>query len=122
MVIHQGDLFWLDLPEAKGSRPAYPHPCVVVQNDILNHSPIQTTIVCLLTSNLRRAKSPANVLLKVGESNLPKSSVVVVTQMLTVEKSDLVDKIGAVSSQRMQQIVQGLHWILDPDPVFSGFH
>ena len=118
MVINQGDLFWLDLLEAKGSRPAYSHPCVVVQNDILNHSPIQTTIVCLLTSNLRRAKSPANVLLEAGESDLPKSSVVVVTQMLTVEKADLVNKIGSLSSQRVQQINAGLHRILDPNPTF----
>ena len=116
MVINQGDLFWLDLPDAKGSRPAYSHPCVVVQNDILNQSPIQTTIVCLLTSNLRRAKSPANVLLEAGESNLPKSSVVVVTQMLTVDKVDLANKIGSLSPRRVRQIVKGLHWIFDPDP------
>jgi mRNA interferase MazF len=116
MVINQGDLYWLDLPEAKGSRPAYTHPCVVVQNDIVNHSPIQTTIVCLLTSNLRRAASPANVLLEAGESNLPKSSVVVVTQMLTVDKADLANKIGTLSSQRVRQIIKGLHWIFDPDP------
>jgi mRNA interferase MazF len=118
MVINQGDLFWVDLPEAKGSRPAYSHPCVVVQNDILNHSPIQTTIVCFLTSNLRRAKSPANVLLEEGESNLPKSSVVLVTQMLTVDKADLVNKIGSLSSHRLQQIIRGVHWILDTDPTF----
>jgi mRNA interferase MazF len=84
MVIDQGDLFWLDLPDSNKSSPAYRHPCVVVQNDLVNHRPIQTTIVCLLTSNLRRAKSPANLLLEAGEANLPKTSVVVVTQILTV--------------------------------------
>jgi len=116
MVIHQGDLFWLDLPGGKKSGPGYRHPCAVVQNDILNHSPIQTTIVCLLTSNLRRAKSPANVLLEAEEANLPKASVVVVTQMLTVDKTDLVEKIGTLPPERVQDILRGLHWIFDPDP------
>jgi mRNA interferase MazF len=117
MVINQGDLFWLDLPEAKDS-PAYSHPCVVVQNDILNHSPIQTTIVCFLTPICAEPRAPSNVLLEEGESNLPKSSVGVVTQMLTVDKADLVNKIGSLSSQRLQQIIRGVHWILDTDPTF----
>jgi mRNA interferase MazF len=119
MVIDQGDLFWLDLPDSNKSGPAFRHPCVVVQNDLLNHSPIQTTIVCLLTSNLRRAKSPANVLLEAEEANLPKASVVVVTQMVTVDKSDLVKKIGSLSLNRVRDILRGLHWIFDLDPDFE---
>ena len=119
MVIDQGDLFWLDLPDSNKSGPAYRHPCVVVQNDLLNHSPIQTTIVCLLTSNLRRAKSPANLLLDAGEVNLPKTSVVVVTQMLTVDKTDLVEKIGTLPLERVKDILRGLHWIFDLDPAFE---
>lgn len=119
MVIDQGDLFWLDLPDSNKSGPANRHPCVVVQNDLLNHSPIQTTIVCLLTSNLRRAKSSANFLLEDEEANLPKASVVVVTQMLTVDKTGLVDKIGALPPKRVQDILRGLHWIFDLDPDFE---
>ncbi|MBI2859327.1 MAG: type II toxin-antitoxin system PemK/MazF family toxin, partial [Chloroflexi bacterium] len=68
MVIDQGDVFWVDLGEPTGSGPAYRHPHVVVQNNVFNKSGIQTVVVCSLTSNLRRAASPGNVLLEKGEA------------------------------------------------------
>src|SRR5690606_34603259 len=79
--IHRGDLFWLPPDDARGPAPSYSHPHVVVQDDVFNHSRITTVIVCALTSNLHRANEPGNVLLEPGEGNLPKQSVVVVSQI-----------------------------------------
>jgi mRNA interferase MazF len=79
MVVHQGDIYWIDLGEPAGSEPGYSHPHVVVQNNVFNRSRINTVVVCALTSNLKRAAAPGNVLLGAGEANLPKQSVVVVS-------------------------------------------
>ncbi len=74
--IRQGQVCWIDFGPVAGSAPANRHPCVVVQNDVFNRSAIATSVVCLITSNLSRAKAPGNVLLKNGEANLPTASVV----------------------------------------------
>lgn len=87
---------------------------MVIQNDLFNASQISTVIVCALTSNLRRTASPGNVLLEKGEANLPKQSVVNVTQMLTVDKEMLVEWIGRLSDQRVQQILEGLRLVTEP--------
>jgi mRNA interferase MazF len=83
---------------------------VVVQDDVFNHSRITTVIVCALTSNLHRANEPGNVLLDVGEGNLPEQSVVVVSQISSVDKARLGDRIGALSSERVEQILAGLRF------------
>ena len=85
--IRQGQVYWLEFGPETGSAPAGRHPCVVVQNDIFNRSAIATSVVCLITSNLLRANAPGNVLLKKGEANLPKASVVNISQILTVDKA-----------------------------------
>jgi mRNA interferase MazF len=108
MVIRQGDIFWVELNEPRGSEPGYRHPYVIIQNDIFNSSHINTVIGIALTSNLARAKIPGNVLLKKGEANLPKSSVVNVTQVMTIDKSDLKDLIGHLSKDRIDEILFGL--------------
>lgn len=92
------------------SRGSYAHPHVVVQDDVFNHSRITTVIVCALTSNLHRANEPGNVLLDVGEGNLPEQSVVVVSQISSVDKARLGDRIGALSSERVEQILAGLRF------------
>jgi len=94
MVVRQGDVFWIDLGEPSGSESGYRHPHVVIQNNVFNRSRISTVVVCELTSNIRRADSPGNVLLKKGEANLPKQSVVNISQIFTVDKRDLTEKIG----------------------------
>ena len=114
MVIHQGDIYWVDLGEPSGSGPGYLHPFVVVQNDLFNYSRIHTIVGCVITSNLMRAKVPGNVLLDVGEGNLPKQSVVNVTQIYTVDKSDLDERIGSLAPQRMRQILEGIALVLEP--------
>ena len=114
MVIEQGEIYWVNLGQPTGSEPGYRHPHIVIQNNIFNASRIHTAVVCVLTSNLKRAEAPGNVLLTKGEANLPKQSVVNISQIYTVNKSDLVDKIGKVSEQRFQEILEGIRLITEP--------
>ena len=111
--VRQGQVYWLDLGPGGGSAPADRHPCVVVQNDVFNRSAIATSVVCVITSNLRRANAPGNVLLKEGEVNLPKSSVVNVSQILTVDKADLVEYIGKLSNSAAAAVREGLYLLFD---------
>ena len=114
MVIRQGEIYWVDLGEPRGSEPSYRHPHIVVQNNLFNASKINTVAVCALTSNLKRAKAPGNVLLEKGEANLLKKSVVNISQIYTVNKSDLIENIGRVSQNRIQQILDGINLLLEP--------
>jgi mRNA interferase MazF len=114
MDINQGDIFWVDLDEPFGSEPGYRRPYVVIQNNFFNNSRIDTVIVCALTTNLKRAQAPENVLLRKGEANLPKQSMVIVSQIFTVDKRDLVEKIGSLSRQRIRQILQGIRILVEP--------
>lgn len=92
-------------------------PYVVIQNDVLNSSRIQTVIVCALTTNLRRASAIGNVLLEKGEAQLPEQSVVNVSQVFTVDKTLLTDKIGKLSQQRLKQIIDGLRLVTEPQGI-----
>lgn len=114
MVIRQGDVYWIDLGPPGRSGPGYLHPHVVVQNDVFNRSRIGTVVVCAITSNLKRGEAPGNVLLDQGEANLPKQSVVNVSQVFTVDKDELVEKIGSLASDRVRQIFAGLDLLLTP--------
>ncbi len=114
MTIRQGDIYWIELGEPKGSEPGYRHPHVVVQNDLFNKSRINTVVVCALTSNLKRAMVPGNVSLKKGEANLTRESVVNVSQIVTVDKKNLVEKIGTLTAGRVKQIVSGLKLLIEP--------
>jgi mRNA interferase MazF len=111
MVINQGDIYWVTLEEQDGYKPGFDHPHVVIQDNVLNRSRIQTVVVCALTTNLKRAKAPGNVLLEAGEANLPKQSVVVVSQVSTVEKTQLGEYIGSLTQQRIDQILAGLRFL-----------
>lgn len=108
--IDRGDVFWIGPDDSRGPAPSYSHPHVVVQDDVFNHSRITTVVVCALTSNLGRANEPGNVLLDVGEGNLPRRSVVVVSQISSVEKARLGERIGSLSDARVEQILAGLRF------------
>jgi mRNA interferase MazF len=114
MVIQQGEIYWIDLGDPTGSAPGYRHPHVVIQNNVFNQSRINTVVVCVITSNLKRATAPGNVLLDEGEGNLPKPSVVNVSQIFTVDKGDLEEKIGMLSRMRVQEILAGVKLVLEP--------
>lgn len=109
-VVQRGDLFWIALDEARGSVPPITHPHVVLQEDVFNFSRLSTVVVCALTTNLERANEPGNVLLDVGEGNLPKQSVVVVSQVSTVDKAQLGPYIGSLSDERVQQVLAGMRF------------
>ena len=117
MVINQGDLYWVDLEEPQGSEPGYRHPHVVVENILFNHSRIRTVLVCPLTSNLKRADAPGNVLLEKQEANLPKPSVGNVSQVFTIDKAQLGDYIGTLSPKRVRQILDGIKLVIEPREV-----
>jgi mRNA interferase MazF len=117
VVIHQGEIYWIDLGEPSGSALGYRHPHVIVQNDVFNRSRIQTVVVCALTSNLRRASAPGNVLLDPGEGDRPKQSVVNVSQIFTVDKRALGARIGVLSAARVRDILAGIRLVLEPREV-----
>ena len=105
MNIARGDLFWISPDESNQIASGHIHPYMVVQVDTL------TVTVCALTSNLKRAKEPGNVLLEDGEGNLARHSVIVVSQALTVKKEHLGKHIGTLSEARVQQALAGMRFL-----------
>jgi len=107
----RGDVYWLDAAADKDAALGIPHPHLVVQDDIFNHSRIATVVVCALTSNLQKAHEPGNVLLDEGEGDLPSRSVVVVSQISSIAKQALRQYIGSLSAARVDQVVAGLRFL-----------
>ncbi|MGH7909552.1 MAG: type II toxin-antitoxin system PemK/MazF family toxin [Thermodesulfobacteriota bacterium] len=114
MVINQGDIFWVELEEPRGSEPGYKYPHVVVQNNLFNRSQVRTVVVCPLTSNIKRANAPGNVLLEKREANLPKQSVVNVSQVFTVDRMQLSEYIRTLSPKRVYEIISGIKLVIKP--------
>ena len=114
MVVRQGEVYWFDPGPPIGSGPGYRHPFVVIQNDAFNDSPIRTVVVCQVTSKPKRGESPGNVLLAAGEANLPRRSVVHVSQIFTVDKAELTERVGQLSPARVRQVVRGINLLLRP--------
>lgn len=114
-MVNQGEVYWVDLGPPIGSRPGYLRPYVVIQNDLFNHSRVNTVVICGMTSNLARAGLPGQVLLDAGEANLPRDSLVNATQLYTVNKSDLGPPIGRLSSVRTRGILDAIRLVLEPD-------
>lgn len=115
MPIQQGDIYFFPFDEPCESEVGYPHYVVVVQSNDINDSEVNTVVVCCLTTTLSRANAPGNVLLNPGEGGpgLPRQSVVNVSQMLTMNKSDLTDKRGGLDFVRMRDVVAGVRRLLE---------
>ncbi len=111
LAIHQGDIYWVRLANPADTEASIPHPHVIIQDDLLNHSRIPTIVTCALTSNLERARLPGNVLLDMGEADLPKQSVVEVSKVSTIAKTQLGAYIGTLSDQRVSQILAGMQFL-----------
>ena len=120
MAIVQGDIYWVDLGVPRGSEPGFRNPYVVIQNDAVNVSRIRTVIVCHITSNLQRAKAPGNVLLERDEANLSVPSVVNVSQIYTIGRDMIGEKIGKLDNGRVRQILNGLFLMLEPRYIYPG--
>jgi len=111
----QGDIFWVRFGRSGDSEPSGKRPAVIIQNDLLNRSNICTTIVALITSNIKLGEAPGNVRLKRGTRNIPKASVVVVSQIATVDKTRLLEKIGTLNKETAEQILKGCHMVIGSD-------
>ncbi len=107
----QGQVYWVPIAATSEANSGYIHPQVVIQPDVFNQSRLKTVIVCALTTNLKRAKAPGNVLLEAGEANLPKQSGVIVSQVSTVDKTQLGEYIGTLSEARVEQILAGMKFL-----------
>lgn len=111
-MIRRGEVWWASLPDPRGSEPGFRRPVVVVQSNDFNRSRIATVIVVVLTSNLRFADAPGNVLLKRRETGLPKDSVANVSQVITLDKSFFIDRLRSLSNARLQDVESGLRLTL----------
>jgi mRNA interferase MazF len=111
--IRQGEVYWIDFGSGPGSAPAMRHPCVVVQGDLFNRSKIATTVVCLITSNVGLANAPGNVALRRGDAGLSKASVVNVSQLLTIDRSGLIERIGRLPAKTIDEIRSGLQLLFE---------
>lgn len=107
-MIRQGEVWWANLPEPFGSEAGYRRPVIVIQGDRFNRSRISTAICVPLTSELRWAEAPGNVLLRATSTGLPKDSVANVSLVLAVDKHQLVECCGQISELEMQQIFGGI--------------
>ena len=111
VTINQGDIFWIHENSASEKRSVHPHPYVVIQDNLLNHSRITTVVACLISTNLKKATEPGNVLLNEKEGNLPKQSIIIVSGLETLNKSELTDYVGTVSKKRIKQIFDGIKFL-----------
>ena len=111
-MTQRGDIWWADLGPAQGSRPAKRRPVLVVQSDPYNNSRIPTVIVAVVTSNTDLAAMPGNVFLPAATTGLPRDSVVNVTQLYTLNESDLTDRAGMLVGDLLNKVEAGLRQVL----------
>ena len=112
MVVERGEVWWADLGEPIGAEPGYRRPVIIVQADAFNRSRIETTIALILTSNLQLLDAPGNVLVRTKESGLPKDSVANVSQLATLDREMLTERVGRVPKSAMRRIDDGLRLVL----------
>jgi mRNA interferase MazF len=112
VVIAQGDVCWAELPEPVGSGPGFRRPALVVQGDSLNRSRLATVVCIPLTSNLNWANAPGNVLLPARSSGLSKESVANVSQIVTVDRELLTERVGRVSKKQLELVLAGVDIVL----------
>ncbi len=113
MVIRKGSIYWVDFSPGKGSEPTGRRPGLVIQNDILNDSNLNTVIMLAITSTMKFGELPGNVVLRKGEANIPKKCVINVTQIKSVDKQSIREKIGTLSKKRMGEVQEGLKLVMN---------
>ncbi len=110
--MQRGEIWWADLPEPLGSSPGYRRPILIVQDDEFNQSLINTVIVAAVTGNTRISKAKGNVFITSNQSGLSKDSVINVSQLLTIDKSVLIEYVNTLSESKMEQVSEGLRVVL----------
>jgi len=108
----RGEIWWANLPASRGSGPAKRRPVLIVQSDAFNASRIRTVIAAIITSNLELETAPGNLLLRKRDSKLAKDSVVNVSQLITIDKSFLTDRVGSISKRTLGALNEGLQLAL----------
>jgi mRNA interferase MazF len=112
MVVHRGEIWWASLRLPRGSEPGYRRPVVVVQANAFNRSRIRTVLAAVITSNMRLADAPGNVPLTRRQSGLPRPSVISVSQIITLDRSFLVERVGTLSQKQLSALEDGLRLVL----------
>ena len=112
MELNRGEVWWADLPDPVGSAPGYRRPVLVVQSDAFNRSRLATVIVVVLTANLRLVDAPGNILIPARASGLPRDSVANVSQVLTLTREVLTERVARLSGNLMRQVDDGLRTVL----------
>ena len=110
--MRRGEIWWANLPAPKGSEPGCRRPLLILQSDDFNRSRIQTAIALVITSNLRLAEAPGNVVLSKKDSGLPRRSVVNVSQVITVDRSFLAEKVRKLGPDKVREIEMGVRLVL----------
>jgi mRNA interferase MazF len=110
--MRRGEIWWATLPRPSGSEPGFRRPVLIVQSDAFNRSRIGTVVAVTITSNLRLADAPGNVSLSKRQSGLAKSSVVNVSQIVTLDRASLSERVGAVGARTMATVTDGVRLVL----------
>ena len=113
MVIQRAEIWWANLPEPRGSEPGYRRPVLVIQSDDFNRSRISTVIAIVITSNMKLAEAPGNVYLPQKLTGLSKDSVANVSQVITLDKGFLTEKVGELPKYLIEEVEEGLRVVLD---------
>ena len=108
VTVSQGEVWWADLGEPRGSKPGFRRPVLVIQGDALNRSRIATAVCVALTSNVKWASAPGNVLLSESATGLPKESVANVSQIVTLDKSELTSRVGKLPTAKLELVLSGV--------------
>ncbi|MCK5200773.1 MAG: type II toxin-antitoxin system PemK/MazF family toxin [Spirochaetales bacterium] len=108
----RGEIWWADLGIPFGSEPGFKRPVIILQDNLFNKSRIRTIVVASITSNLSLAEAPGNILLEKKESNLPKDGVINVSQISTIDKLRLIEKIGTISRTTEEKMNDGVELVL----------
>jgi mRNA interferase MazF len=112
MVVHRGEIWWASLIQPFGSEPGYRRPVIIVQSNDFNTSQIRTIVAIVITSNLNLAEAPGNVLLKKKQTKLSKDSVANISQIVTLDKSYLTEKVGNLTTGQLRKVEDGLRLVL----------
>jgi mRNA interferase MazF len=115
VVVAEGEVFWADLPDPDGSGPGFRRPVLVVQGNAFNRSRIGTVVVVPLTSNLRLAEAPGNVLLRHRVTRLSKDSVANVSRVIAIDRTLLTDRVGHVTAGALRLVLRGIDLVLGRD-------
>jgi len=111
--VTRGEIWWADLPDPRGSEPGFRRPVLVIQANSFNRSRIQTVIVAVISSNLRLADAPGNVLLPTHASGLARDSVVNISQLITLDRSFLTEAVGKIPDRVMSEVSAGIRLVLE---------